>query len=112
MKKIVIKQNDTQPLFTDIPTIDGAYIPFVDLADYTLSFLLKGGSVAIKKPAEIVSVTIDAVVAAKFQYQPVGSDVERTGKFKQEWELKAMDGKLLTFPNGDYNQVKIIADLG
>lgn len=111
-KKIVIKRNDTKPLFTDIPTIDGAYIPFADLSGYTLSFLMKGGAVTLKKTAEIISVTINSVAVAKFQYQSVADDVSQVGKFKQEWELRAPDAKLLTFPNGDYNQVKIIADLG
>jgi hypothetical protein len=113
MKKITIKQHDTNQLFTDIPTIDGDYIPFGDLTGYTLSFLLKGGVVAIKKTAQIVSTTISSQAVAKFQYQPVADDVSQVvSKLKQEWELEAPDGKLLTFPNADYNEVKIIADLG
>lgn len=111
-KKIVIKRNDTKPLFTDIPTIDGANIPFSTLDGYTVSFLLKGGSLEVKRAASIVSKTIDAVEVAEFQYQPVPDDVSHAGTFRQEWELRAPDGKLLTFPNGDYNQVIIKPDLG
>jgi hypothetical protein len=122
MRTLVIKRGDTKPKFLDVPLLDGARIPYDDLAGCTLSFLLKGGAIAFKRSAEITSKTIDAVAVAQFEYQPVAEDVAQTGKFKQEWELVYPSGKPLTFPNGgynaagqklpDYNTVKIVADLG
>lgn len=116
-KQNTIKRNDTQITFSDIPKKNGAYIPFADLAGSTLSFILKqqGGSVFIKKIAQIVPETIDSVQVAKFQYSPVAQDVERMGTYRQEWEVLDVDNKPLTFPNNGlppYNEVKIVADLG
>jgi hypothetical protein len=59
------------------------------------------GTIALKKPAVI---NLDGT----FSYQPVATDVAATGKFQQEWEVVYPDTKILTFPNGGYNIVKIL----
>jgi len=104
---IVTKQHDTKITFKDTPTIDGVALLPADLVGCTVSFLLKNtdGSIAIKQAATING-------DATFSYNPTPTDVSTIGKFQQEWEVVYPGGKLLTFPNSDYNIVKIIADLG
>lgn len=102
---ITIKQHDTKLKFTDTPTIDDVAVLAADLADCDLSFILKNSELSIKQDATIT-------VEGTFEYEPEASDVETVGKFKQEWEVVYPSGKILTFPNGGYNTVKIIADLG
>src|SRR5215813_252243 len=103
---VITKQHDTKITFMDIPTIDGITVPPGDLAGCTLSFLLKtkDGAIAIKKPATING-------DGSFSYDPAPSDVANTANFQQEWEVVYPGGKILTFPNQDWNTVKIIADL-
>lgn len=110
-KSIVIKRGDTKPTFVDVPKIDGEYILFAALAGCTLSFLLKGVT-TVKRAADIASVTIESQAVAQFRYDPISADVENVGKCRQEWELVFPGGKILTFPNDGYNEVKIVADLG
>lgn len=104
---IITKQHDTKITFKDTPTIDGTPVLPTDLAGATLSFLLKtmDGAIAIKKAAVINP-------DGTFSYDPVPADVAQIGKFQQEWEVVFANGKILTFPNNEYNIVKIIADLG
>jgi hypothetical protein len=105
---IITKLHDTKITFKDIPTINDIPLLPADLVGCTLSFLLKDPSNpagAIKKPAVINP-------DASFSYDPVAADVAIIGKFQQEWEVVYPTAKILTFPNGTYNIVKIIADLG
>jgi hypothetical protein len=102
---ITIKKNDTKLLFRQRPTIDGESMSLADLAGCTVSFLMKGSGIAIKAAATISG-------TGYFEYQPIASDVAKAGTFRQEWELTFPSTKILTFPNGDYNTVNILADLG
>jgi len=104
---IITKQHDTRITFKDTPTIDGTPMLPADLVGCTLSFLLKtmDGVVAIKKAATINP-------DATFSYDPVPADVATIGKYQQEWEVVFPNTKILSFPNFEYNIVKIIADLG
>ena len=48
-----------------------------------------------------------------FSYNPVASDVASVaGDYQQEWEVLFPGNKPLTFPNGTYNVVKILPDMG
>jgi hypothetical protein len=107
MSVIISKQHDTKIKFTDTPKIDGVPIPPEDLAGCTLSFIMKqkNGQIAIKQPAVITP-------GGTFEYEPEPEDVAEAGKFQQEWELVYPSGKILTFPNDQYNLVTIKADLG
>ena len=104
---IKTKQHDTKLKFTDTPTIDGVVVPAVDLASCTLSFIMKSDD-----PAISIKQDADIELDGTFSYEPVASDVETIGKFRQEWEVVYPGNKILTFPNDGYNTVKIIADLG
>jgi len=102
---VTIKQHDTKLSFKDTPKIDGVAMLPSDLVGCTLSFLLKSATIAIKTPAVINA-------DGSFQYDPVPADVANIDTFQQEWEVVFPSGKILTFPNTEYNSVKIIADLG
>jgi hypothetical protein len=104
MTTVNIKQNDTKGIFLDTLKVDG--VP-VNLTGTTVYFLLRKVSVFIRKAATIVEPAINGDV----QYQPVLADVEIPGKYEQEWEVNFGDGRILTFPNGDYNIVNILDDL-
>jgi hypothetical protein len=111
MATIFTKQHDTKITFRDVPTIDGVAIPPANLVGCSLSFLLKSDGatpVAIKQAAIILG-------DGTFSYDPVPADVATAGDFLQEWELVypgTPPQKILTFPNGSYNTVKILPDLG
>jgi hypothetical protein len=105
MAAVTIKQHDTKVTFTDVPKIDGVTVTSGDLAGCTVSFILKSATVSIKAPAVITA-------GGTFSYDPVPADVAVIGDYQQEWEVVYPSTKILTFPNGDYNKVTIIADLG
>lgn len=111
----VIKQHDTKLTFTDRPTIDGVQMLMSSMAGCSVKFLLKCDLITPPKiviqPATIAPDPLDNT-KAYFTYDPAPADVDTIGSFKQEWELTFASGKLLSFPNGGYNKVKIIADLG
>ncbi len=102
---ITIKKNDTKMRFSQRPTIDGVAIPIDDLANCTVKFLMRGAGIAIAADADISG-------TGYFEYDPEPSDVEKAGTFQQEWELTYPSLKILTFPNGGYNTVIILQDLG
>lgn len=103
---ITIKQHDTKGKFTDVLKLDGSA---VDLTDCTVKFLMKKTGLAISRAAVI---TGPDPTAGNVEYQPTPDDVAVKGDFKQEWEVTFPDDSVLTFPNDDYNQIHILADLG
>lgn len=102
---ILTKQHDTKITFTDIPSIDGVIVPPANLVGCTLKFLMKGDTIAISQVATILP-------DGTFTYAPAPTDVATPGDYKQEWEVMFPGNKPLTFPNGSYNVVKILPDLG
>lgn len=107
MATILTKQHDLKITFTDTPTINGVVVPPSNLIGCTLTFLIKSldGAVAVKKSATILG-------DGTFSYNPVASDVAVAGDFLQEWEVVFPGALPLTFPNGSYNTLKILPDLG
>lgn len=105
MATILTKQHDTKITFVDTPTIDGVVVPPTNLIGATLKFLMKGDTVTISQTAVIMP-------DGTFSYAPVATDVATAGDYKQEWEVTFPGNKPLTFPNGSYNIVKILPDLG
>ncbi len=111
MATLTIKQHDTNIKFTDTPTIDELPVPVADFSGATVSFIMKSTDPAVSIKQDAVIITDDPP-NARFEYEPEDSDVQTVGKFRQEWEVAYLSGKILSFPNGTYNTVKIIADLG
>ena len=106
MNTVKIKRNDTLGVFTDTLTADGVAF---DLTDYTVYFILRkiDGKIQLKQEADIVS-----AAAGTVEYKPIAADVITAGTYLQEWEIIKNDEDPLTFPNGEYNKVKILEDLG
>jgi hypothetical protein len=113
MSALLIKRGDTKIKFRyQNPAIDGVPLTAGDLSGCTVSFVWKGKAddgtqVALKKAAVITS-------TPEFQYgDPVDADVvAKDGKFKLEWEVVFPGGRPLTFPNGAYESVQVLQDLG
>lgn len=108
---IKIKQHDTKGKFIDTLMIDGEP---VDLTDCVVSFMIKNSKFAIKKDA-VITYPLDQSdpdKRGKVEYQQLAGDVANKGVFNQEWEVVFPDTEILTFPNGKYNAVEILADLG
>lgn len=102
---ILTKQHDTKITFIDTPTIDGVPVPPSNMLGATLKFLMKGDVKVVTQPATIMP-------DGTFSYAPVAADVDTPGDYIQEWEVNFPGNKPLTFPNGSYNIVKILPDLG
>jgi len=108
MNSVTVKQHDTKITFRDTPLINGMAVPPANFAGCTVSFLMKGDDTTIPAIKQAAVIAGDGT----FSYAPVAGDVASIGNFKQEWEVVYPDSSKLTFPNGGYNLVKIIADLG
>lgn len=104
-----IKQHDTKIRFTHEPEIDGVPVPYADVVNCELKFMLSNSSKSIRQTAIIEP---NGVSGCIFIYDPEPDDVNTYGRFRLEWEVKDADGKLLTFPNNGYYVVEILADLG
>lgn len=104
---INIKRGDTKGIFVDTLKVDGVA---VDLTGATVRFLMRRTS----KPAKSVNqaAAITSPTTGDVQYQPVAQDIDTEGAYEQEWEVTFQSGKILTFPNGDFNTVNIRRDLG
>jgi hypothetical protein len=102
---MIIKQHDTNIRFNYTPTINGKPLTSDQLEGASVSWLIKGSALNYKRAAEITP-------EGTFTYDPIDADVAFDGDFYIEWELKDQLGKLLTFPNDGYYQLKIVPDLG
>ena len=103
---VTITQNDTKCLFTDVLQVNG--VP-VNLTNATVMFVMRGvGDVGVSQAAVI---TNPPGLDGQVKYQPVISDVARSGDFKQHWRVNFGDGTTLSFPNNGYNRVTILPDL-
>jgi hypothetical protein len=102
---MTIKRGDNNIRFLYTPKIDGVPLTSAQLQGCSVSFLLKGSSIQLKRDAEITP-------EAQFLYDAASEDVATAGTFYQEWELVDSANKVLTFPNNGYYQVDIVPDLG
>lgn len=105
MNTVNLKRNDTKGIFNDVLTVDGVAVNLSGIL--FLYFILRKPEKSIKQIATVTNAATGAV-----SYQPVAADVNASGKYRQEWEVVFADSRPLTFPNGDYNEVNILSDLG
>jgi hypothetical protein len=105
---IITKQHDDKITFTDVPKIDGEVVPPTSFAGCSVKFILRIQGSPIAEVSQPATIEGDGT----FSYRPIPADVAQIGKFRMEWEVLYPDNKRLTFPNGGYNVVKIIEDLG
>lgn len=98
MATFTIKRGDTAP------AIRYSLLPeTVDLAGASVVFVLAGD----RLPATVVS-TAPPVV--EYSWQP--EDTASPGLRRAEFEITYQDGRIETFPNGEYLLVHVVADLG
>jgi len=99
-----VKADDTAVVFTAILTVDG--VP-VDLTGAEVLFLIESeAGQKIQVLAEIVD-----PLAGSVQYQVTGLLQVLPGRYRQEWQVTFADSGVLTFPNGTYNRLEVLADL-
>ena len=102
---VKMKSGDTSMAFSSTLLIDGVA---VNLTGCTVLFLLKS---FIGGTETSLNATIVSAVAGTVKYI-VGNGFPTTaGKYRQEWQVTFTDNSVLTFPNGAYNEVEILADL-
>ena len=108
MADIVRKRNDTTPLYVTL-TSDGSSEPLTEASGVRFYMAEKssGDGLKIDGKAQIVDAE-DGVV--RYRFSP--SDVDQSGFFVAEWEVKYSDGSILTFPDERYMTIEIIDDLG
>lgn len=106
MTTVRIKSGDTALEFTDTLTVDGVAD---DLTGSTVLFLMK----RIRSPGTAYSLSASLVTAASgtVSYVPGVGFPTDVGSYKQEWQVTYSNGKILTFPNDDYNVIEIVEDL-
>jgi BppU N-terminal domain len=105
--RIRIKEGDTRPLHAVLKA-DGKIMP---LTGATVLFNMKPrlvgqGSTVTDGPVEI---TDEAAGAVLYRWQP--QDVDTPGLHRGEFEVTFGDGTVETFPNGDWLDIEILADL-
>jgi hypothetical protein len=104
---VTIKSYDTGIQFTDALKLAGAAY---NLTGCSLKFIirLKGVTAA---DAFADAATIVSAVAGTVSYLPGAGFPTDVGKYQQEWEVTTPLNRVITFPGGEYNEVKIITDL-
>ena len=108
MVDILRKRNDTTPLYATL-TSDGTSEPLTDVQE--VRFFMKNkqsdSGLKVDGTAQIADAE-DGVV--RYRFDP--SDVDESGFFIAEWEVRYDDGTILTFPDERYLTLEIIDDLG
>lgn len=112
MKPILITQGDTARPFRAELTLSGTVpsqaVPTV--VEFHLEMGLGTGSgVAVDRTATLVSAD-----ATKWtvEYYPIPDDVAIPGDYQAQWRLTFANGKIQSFPDGEYVPIKIIRKIG
>lgn len=102
-----IKQHDELPEL--VVTLKDALNAVVNVSGATVRFIMnvKGGANVINQPATIVTPSAGVV---KYTWQEGNTDT--VGTYSGEFEVQFGDGRVETFPNNKYIQIKVFADLG
>ena len=100
-----LKRGDTSPslLYALSPTsvvLTGATVRF--------NMRLKGGAVKVNRAAAVI---VTATGTPTVRYDWSAADVDTAGFYEAEFEVTYSGGAAETFPNGDYIQVNITADI-
>jgi hypothetical protein len=119
--EVTLKQNDTKVKFKDVLKLNGVRIPLNGCA---VRFLMKQLYERTPKTVEEDATFISQVTDPNNQTPDTGcgcveyesaidaTDLDTMGDFRQEWEVTFTDDRVLTFPNGSWNLVHVISDLG
>jgi hypothetical protein len=101
---VKIKSGDTSMAFTSTLLVDGIA---VNLTGCSVLFLLK----SFQGSETSFAATVVSAVAGTVKYTVGNGFPAVAGKYRQEWQVTFSDSSALTFPNGAYNEVEILADL-
>ena len=101
-----IKQGDTARVFQDTLTIDGEAM---DLTGASVAFVMMNvcSGEAQRGTASIISATAGTV-----RYQPTTTNVATVGRYRAEWEITYVGGKIQTVPEEGYIDIWIQTQLG
>lgn len=94
----ILKDSSTPPVIINLTGVLGVRFIMTNKAT---------GTVKVDQPATIVDHVGGEV---KYTWQTV--DTDTPGSYNGEWEVEFSDGKLESFPNNRYIQIKVFADLG
>lgn len=105
MADLVTKQHDTfPPVVANLRDAEGA----VDLSSATqVRFLASNGTFTI-----VGTCTVTDAANGEVTYTWAVGDTANIGTYKVEFEVTWTGGGVQTFPNGDYKELDIVADLG
>lgn len=100
-----LKRNDTKDVISYITKYPNGSI--VDLTGATVRFIMgKGNKLITESPANVVNASTGEV-----EYQLQETDTAIAGTFNAEFEVTFSDGKIKTFPNDGYIEVKITPNI-
>lgn len=102
------KQNDTAPAIAE-QLLDGLGAP-VNLAGASVKFMMwQPGDAAIKVNA---AASITDAATGKVSYTPNAGNTDTPGDYAVEWQVTFGGGGIETFPNGTWQKVRVVDDLG
>ena len=101
------KQNDTAPAIAE-QLLDGAGTPVV-LTGASVKFMAWGqGDAAVKVNA---AATITDAATGKVSYTPTALNTDTPGDYLVEWQVTFSGGAIETFPNADWQKVRVKDDI-
>lgn len=101
------KQGDTAPAIAE-QLFDGTGAA-VNLAGASVKFMMWApGDATVKVNA---AATITDAVTGKVSYTPIAADTNTVGDYLVEWQVTFAGGAVETFPNSDWQKVRIRDDI-
>lgn len=101
------KQGDTAPAIAE-QLLDGLGAPVV-LTGATVKFMMWAqGGTSVKVNA---AATITDAALGKVSYTPSATDTDTPGIYLAEWQVTFSGGAIETFPNSDWQKVRVKDDI-
>ena len=101
------KQGDTAPAIAE-QLFDGLGVPVV-LTGASVKFMMWGpGDAAVKVNA---AATITDAATGKVSYTPLAANTDTPGDYLVEWQVTFSGGAIETFPNSDWQKVRVKDDI-
>lgn len=107
MSEVESKQHDTARILRGFCKLAGVVVPLTSATAVALLLKDPDSGDQIRRTA-----TIQNAATGEVRYQPIAADVQTARTFLLEWEVTFADGKVQTFPDGDYDMWTILKDLG
>ena len=102
-----IKQNDTSPILqADLKDGNNSA---VDVTGATIAFKMRPVSSSAATVNSAAAIIDGSAGSVKYEWQ--SSDTATAGSYFAEFQVTFSNGKIETFPNGDYIQITILDDI-